>query len=134
MRQFGQFRKPVSVCWKQMKKTVMVSNWFKTGFMQQMDSLTNCFETETGLNAPNSPLILTIFLSGSWQITFHDHFGPRPIERRRSCKDRQLCMGDWRRSCLRLIVYKTKNIRPRHPNVNVIFRPFALPPHLQCRI
>jgi hypothetical protein len=24
--------------------------------MQQMDSLTNCFETETGLNAPNSPL------------------------------------------------------------------------------
>ena len=39
-----------------MKKPVMVSNRFKTGFMQQMDSLTNCFETETGLNAPNSPL------------------------------------------------------------------------------
>jgi hypothetical protein len=37
-----------------MKKPVMVSNRFKIGFMQQMDSLTNCFETETGLNAPNS--------------------------------------------------------------------------------
>ena len=74
--------------------------------------------------------ILTIFLSRSCQVTFHDYFGPRPIERRRSCKDRQLCMGDWRISCLRLIVYKTKNLRPRHPNVNVIFRPFALPPLL----
>ena len=40
-----------------MKKPVMVSNQFKTGFMQQMDSLTNCFETETGLNAPNSPWV-----------------------------------------------------------------------------
>ena len=40
-----------------MKKPVMVSNRFKTGFMQQMDSLTNCFETETGLNAPNSPIV-----------------------------------------------------------------------------
>ena len=39
-----------------MKKPVMVSNRFTTGFMKQMDSLTNCFETETGLNAPNSPL------------------------------------------------------------------------------
>ena len=32
--------------------------------MQQMDSLTNCFETETGLNAPNSP---------------HDHDGPSQL-------------------------------------------------------
>jgi hypothetical protein len=45
-----------------MKKTVMVSNWFKTGFMQQMDSLTNCFETETGLNAPNSPIVSIVMM------------------------------------------------------------------------
>jgi hypothetical protein len=43
-----------------MKKPVMISNRFKTGFMQQMDSLTNCFETETSLNArANSPIMST---------------------------------------------------------------------------
>ena len=49
-----------------MNKPVMVSNRFKTGFMQQMDSLTNCFETETGLNAPNY-----LWLDFVWQFCIY---------------------------------------------------------------
>jgi len=34
--------------------------------MQQMDSLTNCFETETGLNAPNSPEVMSVTNPDNW--------------------------------------------------------------------
>ena len=34
--------------------------------MQQMDSLTNCFETETCLNAPNSPEVMSVTNPDNW--------------------------------------------------------------------